>query len=182
MKVLLRRNVRNLGQIGEVVEVKAGYARNYLLPQLLAVAPTAGNLKAIEAEKKAYLEELARQRAELQTQANLLQGREFTIVARANEEGHLYGSIGPAQIAQAMDKDGVRIAVENIRLPEPIRKVDKVEVTVEFAEEVNCKVFVLVTVPPEDLAAIEAAKAEKEHQEREKQQRAEADEKFEETE
>jgi large subunit ribosomal protein L9 len=102
MKVLLRRNVLNLGKIGEVVEVKAGYARNFLLPQRLAIAPSAANLRAVEAEKEEYLKELARQKAELEAKAAVIQGKEITISARANEEGHLYGSVGPAQIVAAM--------------------------------------------------------------------------------
>ena len=101
MKVLLRRNVSQLGHIGEVVEVKPGYARNYLLPYGLAVEPTEMNLKAIEAQKQAYLEELAKKREELEARAALVADKEVTIAARANEEGVLYGSVGPAQIVAA---------------------------------------------------------------------------------
>jgi large subunit ribosomal protein L9 len=161
MKILLRRNVRKLGQIGEVVDVKPGYARNYLLPFGLAVAPTAGNLKAIEAEKQAYLQELAQKKAELQTQANLLAGKEFTIVARCNEEGNLYGSIGPAQVAQAMDKEGIAMSADNIVLDEPIRKVDKFEIKVAFDDDISATIVVWVKPTPEDLAVMEAVKADR---------------------
>ena len=144
MKLLLRRNVHHLGHIGEVVEVKTGYARNYLIPQGLAVAPTKANLKAIEAQKQAYLAELAREKAALEAQAKSLEGKEFAVAARANPEGQLYGSVGPAQIALAVAKEGLAIDARNIVLDEPIRKLDKCQVTVRFAEDVEATISVWV--------------------------------------
>jgi large subunit ribosomal protein L9 len=144
MKVLLRRNVSNLGIIGEVVDVKPGYARNYLVPQGLAIQPTEGNLKRVEAEKAAYLAELAEQRKELEAQAKLVDGKEVTIQARANEEGHLYGSVGPAQITAALAEQNVFVEQNHIKLDEPIRQLDKYEVTVDFGEEVTATVTVWV--------------------------------------
>jgi large subunit ribosomal protein L9 len=159
MKVLLRKNVKKLGQIGEIVDVRPGYARNYLIPQGLAYAPTDGNIQAVEQEKEAYLAELARLRAELQTQANLLEGKEFTIEARANEEGHLYGSVGPAQIAAKVAESGVMIESDSIALDEPIRTLDKYEVAVDFGEEVTATIHVWV-VPPRDERIARAEEAE----------------------
>ncbi len=159
MKVLLRKNVSKLGQIGEVVEVRPGYARNYLIPQGLATSPTQANLKAIEAEKQAYLAELAQQRAQLEARAKVLQGRDFTITARANVEGHLYGSVGPAQIASAIAQEGIFIEPENIALDEPIRRLDKYEVVVRFAEDVQTTIGVWV-VPPREPAEGEPAEGE----------------------
>ena len=144
MKVLLRKNVYNLGKIGDVVEVKPGYARNYLLPQGLAYQPTEGNLKRVESEKAAYLEELARQRAELQARADLVNGKEVTIAARANEEGHLYGSVGPAQIVAALGEQGAFVEERNVVLGQPIRQLDKYEVTLRFEEEVTAQIIVWV--------------------------------------
>lgn len=147
MKVLLRRNVTKLGQIGEVVEVKDGYARNYLLPQGLAIMPNKANVKKVEGEKQAYLEELARRKAELETQARLLEGREFTIVARANEEGHLYGSVGPAQIASQAAKEGIMLEADYVILDEQIRLLGEYEVNVSFSEEVRTTVKLKVMTP-----------------------------------
>ncbi len=144
MKVLLRRNIAKLGEIGEVVEVLPGYARNYLLPQGLAAVPTEGNIKAIEAEKQAYLAQLAQERSALEARAKVLQGKEFTIFARANVEGHLYGSIGPAQIASVVTKEGIILEPQEILLDEPIRKLDKYEVTVAFGQDVGCGISVWV--------------------------------------
>ena len=150
IKLLLRRNIAKLGQIGDVVEVKDGYARNYLLPRGLAMAPSEANLKAIEAERQAYLAELAKQRAALEQRAQLLDGKDFTINARANEEGHLYGSVGPAQIAAVVNAEGIIVEPENIVLDEPIRRLDKYEVPVEFDEGVKAMVAVWV-VPPREI-------------------------------
>lgn len=150
MKVLLRRNVLNLGKIGEVVDVKPGYARNFLIPHRLAVQPTEGNLKAVEAEKAEYLKELARQKAQLEAKAAVLQGKEITISARANEEGHLYGSVGPAQIVATLAADGIFIEAENIVMSEPIRTLDKYEIKVRFSEDVSAMISVIVVAVAEE--------------------------------
>ena len=138
---------------------RSQHARNYLIPQGLASEPTAANLKAIEAERQAYMAELARQRSELEAQAKLLQGKEFTITARANVEGHLYGSVGPAQIAAEATKEGIFIEPENIALDEPIRKLDKYEVAVRFAEDVQATIVVWV-VPPRESGEGEEGQAD----------------------
>jgi large subunit ribosomal protein L9 len=160
MKVLLRANVPHLGQIGDVVQVKAGYARNYLVPRGLAAEPTTGNLKRIEVEKLAYLAELAKRKAEVEARAKLVDGKEVTIAALANEEGRLYGSIGPAQIVEALARENLHVEEENIVLPEPIRTLDKYEVSLRFAEEVTAKVNVWVVPSHQEGPAPEAAEAD----------------------
>jgi len=140
MKVLLRRNIPKLGKIGELVEVKPGYARNYLLPQRLAVEPNRANVRAVEREKQRYLEELALRRGELQAKAQLLAGKEITIRARANQEGLLYGSIGPAQIAAALAEQNLFIESEFIELDSAIRKLDKYAITVRFADDIAAEI------------------------------------------
>jgi large subunit ribosomal protein L9 len=144
MKILLRANVPHLGQIGEVVNVKAGYARNYLVPQGLAIEPTAGNLKRVEAEKATYLAQLAKIKAEVQARAMLVDGKEVTIAALANPEGHLYGSVGPAQIVEALARENIQIDEANVVLAEPIRTLDKYQVSLKFAHEVTATVNVWV--------------------------------------
>jgi large subunit ribosomal protein L9 len=144
MKVLLRANVPNLGIIGDVVEVKTGYARNYLIPQRIAIEPTAGNLKRVEAEKQEYLAKLATIKAEIQARAKLVDGKEVTISARANVDGQLYGSVGPAQIVEALAKDGFSIDEDNVTMGEPIRKLDKYEVALSFGQDVKAKISVWV--------------------------------------
>lgn len=150
MKVLLKQNVSKLGKIGEVVEVKAGYARNYLLPQGIATEPTVGNLRAIEARKQAYLEQLAKEHAELEAKAELIRRKEITITARANEEGHLYGSIGPAQLVAELAAENIFVDAANIVLDEPIRQLDKYDVTVRFGEDITATIHVWVVPHHED--------------------------------
>lgn len=144
MKVVLRKDVGRFGKIGDVVEVKAGYARNYLLPQGLAVRPTEANIKAVEAERQGYLEEMARQRAELEARAAAVQGKEITIAARANVEGHLYGSVGPAQVVAALAEQGTFLAPENIVLDPPIRQLDKYDIEVRFTEDISATIHLWV--------------------------------------
>lgn len=144
MKVLLRKRIRKLGTIGDVVEVKPGYARNYLLPHGLAIMPTEANLKRIEHEKAAYLAQLAKEKEHLEARAAVLAGKEITITARANETGHLYGSIGPAQIAYALNEMDIPVSPDEIRLPEAIRQLDKYDVTVELDDDIHATIHVWI--------------------------------------
>ena len=163
MKVLLRKNVAHLGKIGDLVDVKPGYARNYLLPQGLAFQSSPANVRRVELEKQRYLEELARQRAEVQARAVLVDGKEVTIAARANPEGHLYGSVGPAQIVAALADEGLFIESENVALDEPIRQLDKYEVPLRFGEDITATIHVWVVpvhVEGEEPVPAEAPAAE----------------------
>ncbi|HUT01649.1 MAG TPA: 50S ribosomal protein L9 [Phycisphaerae bacterium] len=160
MKMLLRKNVSGLGKIGDVVEVRPGYARNYLLPQGLAFQPLASNIRQVELEKKRYLEELARQRAEIEARAALVDGKEVTIAARANVEGHLYGSVGPAQIASALAEIGHFIEPEDVALDEPIRRLDRYDVPLRFSEDVTATIQLwVVPIHGEGESAEEAPQA-----------------------
>ena len=144
MKLLLSQNVSKLGKIGDVVEVAEGYARNYLLPQRFAVAPTEANLRAVEAAKAEYLAKVAAEREQLEAKADLVRGKEVSIAVRANEEGHLYGSVGPAQISAALAEEQVFVEARYIVLDEPIRQLDKYDVTVEFSEDVSATIHVWI--------------------------------------
>lgn len=150
MKVLLRQNISQLGKIGDVVDVKRGYARNHLLPKGLAAEPTKANIKAIEAGKQRYLEELAVKRGQVEARAMLLRGREVTIAARANEEGALYGSIGAGQIIEALGEHSVGITLENIELPSPIRRLDKYDVQINLGQDVTATIHVWIVPIRED--------------------------------
>lgn len=152
IKVLLRRNVAKLGKIGDIVEVKPGYARNYLIPQRVGVIPTEANIKAIEAEKESYLKQLAVEQVELQAKADLVQGKEITISALCNEEGHLYGSIGPAQISAVLAEEGIFVEDKYIVLDEHIQQLDKYDVTISFNEEVSATIHVWVVPDREQQA------------------------------
>ena len=144
MKVLLRQDVAELGVIGDVVEVKTGYARNYLLPQNLAVGPSEANLKRVEQERRDRAKQ-AKQRIEtLKGVASRLAGASVTIKAKANELGHLFGSVNESHIADALVAEGFKVGPEQIALAAPIRTLDKFRVPVRLADGVEAEVDVWV--------------------------------------
>jgi large subunit ribosomal protein L9 len=159
MKVLLKKTILKLGRIGDVVDVKDGYARNYLLPHDLAMEPTEGNLRAIEADKQKYLEELARLQEQFQAKADLIDGKELSMVVKANDDGHLYGSIGPAQIAAALAEDGALIDAEYVKIAEPFREVGEYDIEVVFAEEIRSKMHLAIVAEGSEKEAEEVPEA-----------------------
>ena len=144
MKVLLRRDVANVGLAGDVVEVKQGYARNYLFPQRLGVEPTALNLKQVEEDKRRAAEERKKVREALEREAKRMGNVEVTISAVCNPEGHLYGSVGPREISAALRDEGYAVDAKQIELREPIRQLDSVTVPIVFAEDLKIEVKVWV--------------------------------------
>ena len=145
MQVLLKKSVESLGQIGDIVEVKAGYARNYLLAQGLAMAVSTGNLKLVEGEKKRHEVALKKHEDELRQLGERLGSASVTIQAKANEEGHLFGSVGGQHIADALINDGYQVDVKQIQLDEPIKELGVYEIPVQLLEDVSvsCKVWVV---------------------------------------
>lgn len=144
MKLLLCKNVSTLGIVGDVVDVNEGYARNYLLPRKLATEPTAGNMKRLAEARRHAEEELARERAILESIAKRLEGVEVTIRARANEDGVLYGSVGRREISAALAEEGHHVAVDQIQLHTPIRRLDNAEVELRFASDLRSTIKVWV--------------------------------------
>src|SRR3954471_9346773 len=109
VKLLLKESIKHVGKVGDVVEVSAGYARNYLLPNDLAVAPTAGNVKKIE-ERRKEIEKQERDRREQQARLiETLKTVEVTLERRANEQGHLFGSVSATDIAKALQGQGYNV-------------------------------------------------------------------------
>ena len=109
VKLLLKESIKNVGRVGDVVEVSPGYARNYLLPQDLAVEPTPNNVKKIE-ERRKEIEKQERERREQQAALiKQLEGVEVTLERRANEQGHLFGSVTATDIAKALQAQGFNI-------------------------------------------------------------------------
>jgi large subunit ribosomal protein L9 len=144
MKILLRKNVSKLGIIGDVVEVKNGYARNYLFPSGLATHPTETNIRALAEARKHAEHERAEMEAVLRSAAERLSGVEVTIQARANEEGVLYGSVGAREIAAALVAEGHEVEADHIKLKEPIRHLDHVTVPVKLLDDLTVDVVVWV--------------------------------------
>jgi large subunit ribosomal protein L9 len=157
VKLLLKESVRNLGRVGDVVEVSPGYARNFLLPRDLAVEPTPGNLKKVE-ERKKEIERQERERREQQEALiQQLQGVEVTLERRANEQGHLYGAVSATEIAKALQAQGFNVHPDDVLLPGRLDHIDTYQVRVQFAEDLATEIKVWVAPDADSKAAMEAA-------------------------
>ncbi|MBW8000725.1 MAG: 50S ribosomal protein L9 [Planctomycetes bacterium] len=163
MKVLLLEDIELLGYFGDVVEVKTGYARNYLLPHALATIPTDVSVKAI-AEEKAKRAEERKLLVEKMTDAQkAVEGAEVVIASKANEQGHLFGSVDEKQIAENLREQGFVVPDDIIRMESHIKEIGTHIVRLRYAEELTAKITVVVVSEdgvPE--AALAAAKAEEE--------------------
>jgi large subunit ribosomal protein L9 len=153
MKVLLCRDIEKLGWLGDVVEVNEGYARNYLLPQGLAKAATDVNTRAIAREKSKRAEERILERKRLESAAKAVDGAEAVLAAKANELGHLFGSIMGKDIAGNLREQGFTVADEIVQLSEHIKEVGTKEVTLKFAADLTATVKVVVVAIAEDSGA-----------------------------
>ncbi len=150
--MLLIQSVEHLGKPGDVVEVRPGYANNYLLPQGLATIATEHHKRMVE-KHRAKLEEIERQRlAGLRAEAESLGRLSVTIEANANDEGHLYGSVGPTDIASALKQHGFHIAPEQVRLEGPLKELGLYTVKVHMGHDIQAdlKVWVVPTVAAEE--------------------------------
>ena len=149
MNVILLDNVENLGRIGDLVKVKPGYGRNYLLPQGKAALATPENMKAIEARRAELEKAAAEELATAKTRAGTIDGMELVVPANAGSEGKLFGSVGPVDIAEAFAAVQVEVQRSEIRMPDgPIHEVGEFAVGVHLHPEVNAEVKVRV-VPDE---------------------------------
>ena len=122
MKVLLYKDIQKLGYLGDIVEVNEGYARNYLFPQGLAKRATENNIRAIAQDKARAAEVRIEERKRLETAAQAVEGAEAVLAAKANEQGHLFGSITEKMIAQNLREQGFQVADEIVVLPEHIKE------------------------------------------------------------
>src|SRR5215203_1005110 len=143
--VLLREDVDNLGARGEIVKVKAGYARNYLLPRKLAVEATPGNVKQIEAERGALLKKEAKERAGAEAQSGQMGGLRLNFERKVGEHGLLYGSVTAMHIADALKEKGYEIDRRRVHLSEPIKETGEFTVSVRLHREVTVDIPVTVT-------------------------------------
>ncbi|MDR0786916.1 MAG: 50S ribosomal protein L9 [Gemmatimonadota bacterium] len=144
MQIILKERLDNLGDIGEVVSVKPGYARNYLIPKGLAYAATPGNLKRIERERAQYEKRTAAERAEARQRAAVIEATSVTFSARAGEEGKLFGSITAADIAEKMAEQGIVIDRRQIVLDEPLKALGVFSVPVKLHADVRPEIKVWV--------------------------------------
>lgn len=167
--VLLREDVEDLGARGEIVRVRSGYARNYLLPRKLAVEATASNVKQIEQERKALMKKEAAERATADMQAEQLRALRLSFERKVGEHGLLYGSVTSMDIAEALRERGYEIDRRRITLREAIKETGDYAVPVRLHREVTVEIPVIVTgeggaaqqeAPAENNAAASTASTE----------------------
>jgi large subunit ribosomal protein L9 len=147
MEVILKEDVANLGKIGEVVRVRDGYARNYLLPRGLVLVASKKNLKTFEHQKKIVADQKQKIVRQAETVSNQLATVAVVIPMKVGEEGRLFGSVTTMQIEKALKTKGVNVERRKIYLNEPIKMVGDYEVPVRLSADVT--VSLKVSVVPE---------------------------------
>jgi large subunit ribosomal protein L9 len=144
MQLVLTEDVPNLGRQGDLVEVKGGYGRNYLLPNGLATVPTEHNLRLLERYKQRVQAAREARIADLRALAEQLQRVTVTIEANATEDGHLYGSVGAPEICRALKSQNLNLDPSMVRLEGPIRECALYGVKLQLGHEIESEVKVLV--------------------------------------
>jgi len=144
LQLLLREDVPSLGRIGEIVRVRQGYARNYLLPRKLAVEATPENVRAMEKKRVRVETEEKDREAQISARIEALGKITLSVVEKADASGTLYGSVGPAAIVKLLAKAGVTLEEKDIRLEEPIKSVGTHEVPIHVYGEHYAGIQVVV--------------------------------------
>ncbi len=145
MNVILLDNVENLGSIGDLVKVKPGYGRNYLLPQGKAALATPENIKAIEARRAELEKAAAEELTAAKKRAEVINGMELVILANAGSEDKLFGSVGPIDIVDAFEKVQVEVQRSEVRMPDgPIHMLGDYPIGIHLHPDVNVEVTVRV--------------------------------------
>lgn len=157
MKLLLKKNIPDLGSLGQIVEVKPGYARNYLIPYGFGIEVNNANLQWFEAQKRRLIAAEEENKEKLRLLANELEGTSCTIIARATEEGHLFGSVTPKVIAEHLASEGIEVETKTIALEAPIKELGIYPVQVVLHAEVTAQIKVWVVKGDEDHTDLEAA-------------------------
>jgi len=148
-KLVLTEDVTNLGRQGDLVEVRPGYGRNYLLPRGLATIPTQHNLRLLDRYKARVQQAREAKMADLKALAEQIARTTVTIEANANEEGHLYGSVGPVEIATALRSKNLIVDAEMVRMEGPIKEIALYAVKMNLGYDIESEVKVLVVRPAE---------------------------------
>ena len=150
MDVILLERVEKLGQIGDVVSVKNGFARNFLLPRNKALRANAANKKLFEANRAQIEKDNANRRAEAEKEAGSLEGKSIILIRQASNTGQLYGSVSARDLAEALEADGTKVSKSQIVLGRPIKAIGVHEVKVVLHAEVNQTITVNVARSPEE--------------------------------
>jgi large subunit ribosomal protein L9 len=140
MKIILKENVANLGYKDDVVEVKDGYGRNYLIPQGKAVIANASSLKQLAEDQKQRAHKIAKMLEDAKAAAAALEGVALTIATKTSATGTIFGSVGAIQIAEALEKLGHNVDRKLISIKETVKEVGKYNATVKFHKEVSVEI------------------------------------------
>ncbi|MGE4619064.1 MAG: 50S ribosomal protein L9 [Planctomycetota bacterium] len=153
MKLFLKKDVDNLGRLGDVVDVKVGFARNFLIPQGLGVEVGQANLQWIEAQKRRLEVHEKERLAGLKTLAESVEGSSCTLIARATEEGHLFGSVTTSNIAEQLEADGIVVDPDSIVLEKPIKELGIYNLKADIHPDVESIIKVWVVKADEEADA-----------------------------
>ncbi len=168
MKLILRADVDNLGRLGDIVSVKPGFGRNYLVPQGLAMPATTGNLKAFELERRKLQAQMDAVRAEAQALSEKVMAERLIVRVRVGEAGKLYGSVSTANIVDALAEKGIELDRRKIVLGDPIRGLGEYELEVKLHPDVDTTLTLAVVshewvegdpITPEEAAEAAAKEA-----------------------
>jgi large subunit ribosomal protein L9 len=140
MKIILKEDIQNLGYKDDIVEVKDGYGRNYLIPQGKAVIANSSNLKQLEEDQRQRAHKLAKIKADAEAVAASLEGVSLTIGAKASATGTIFGSVNNIQIAEALEKLGHNIDRKIIVLKESVKEVGKYTAKINLHKEVSVEI------------------------------------------
>lgn len=157
MKVILTEEIRGLGTRGDVVNVKDGYARNFLIPKNMAREATAGNLKSVEQDRKKWAQLAQQEKVVAEKAATSVQGVRITVQKRVGENGHLFGSVTANEIADALEAKGIAVDKRRIELAHPIKSLGVHDVDVRLHREVSA--HIQVEVVPLGVERLEEAPA-----------------------
>ena len=176
VKLILTQSVHNLGEAGDVVSVKPGYARNFLLPQGKAIPATESRVKELEHHRRIVAEKAAKELKDLRGRKDQLEAQVLEISARAGEGGRLFGSVTTAQIAEALAARGLEVDRRRIELREPIKQVGEHRVPVKLHREVVAHIkleVVAVEGAPEEVEEEAEPRIPAEEERRERRERRE---------
>jgi large subunit ribosomal protein L9 len=144
MKVILKKDINSLGKVGDVVEVKSGYGRNFLIPQEKAIEVTSKNLKILEYEKQLLESKLRKAKKNAEKLAEKIEGLSLSILKQAGENEKLFGSVTPIDIQKALKKEGLEIDRKDILLNEPIKSLGVYPVSIKVHPGATAKIEVQV--------------------------------------
>lgn len=144
VQVILLKEMENLGEVGEVVDVKAGYARNYLVPRGFAIRATKANLARIEEEREHLVAAAEREIEKATSLASDIEGQSLNFPVKAGEDGKLFGSVSSSDIADALVEKGIEVDRRQVQLAEPIKQLGTYKVPVRLSAEVQPEVTVWV--------------------------------------